>query len=123
MLWVEPEEVVDIEAWKAALVALNRRRDWLQERAPWLMVLAGPLTEGPQNLVNLCARHAPDFSSISISLLVRKEPLPKIRWLHLSDFHFTAESWERRRSAKALLEFLEGRKLPAIEILESRAAG
>jgi len=117
VLWIEAEPF-DLEAWKETLVFFNRRREWLRARAPWLLVLAGPLVEGPTSLNELCARHAPDFYTVSTAHFLGQEPLllespssRPIRWLHLSDFHFAArEGWDRRRTLKALLEYLTSRK-------------
>lgn len=118
--WIEAASF-DVPRWKETLASFNQRREWMQVNTPWLIVLAGPLQAGPENLNNLAGRHAPDFFSISTTLLIDEEPRflepspsRPIRWLHLSDFHFTAfEGWDRRRTLKALL----------VSLAEKKAAG
>lgn len=113
VLWIEVEPV-DVDAWLRLLVAFNRRREWLRDRAPWLMILAVPPATEELNLRNLCASHAPDFWSISGVAFIDSEPQlvgpPPVRpitWLHLSDFHFASrEGWDRRPTLKALLKYL-----------------
>ncbi|MCP4655217.1 MAG: NACHT domain-containing protein [bacterium] len=113
VIWIQQAEF-EPEPWRRALHALNWRREFYHEEAPWMWVLAGP-----DPLVELCSRHAPDLMS-GVSVWRRIDELPAlapagsgaerpIRWLHLSDFHFRGfERWDRHATLRALLRHAAG---------------
>ena len=105
ILWIEASPW-DRAAWSAAVSALNTDRAWLRKHVPGLVVLAGPGEALP------LALERPDLGTMMGTVVrVREDPVStaagELRWLHLSDLHFSATSrWDRRNVLTALLEHL-----------------
>lgn len=107
ILWVEAD-ALDLDAWSAALAAMNSHREWLRHEFPGLVVLAGPSELLPLSL------ERPDLGTMMGTVVrVTHDPRPAssgvVRWLHLSDLHFTAtQRWDRRNVSQSLLRYLAG---------------
>jgi predicted MPP superfamily phosphohydrolase len=108
VVWLE-QAPFDEADWRSALSALNQDRSWLRSRCPALFVLVGP-----PGLFDLAEVNAPDlWSVVSPKRTLKEAPAwttagGRLRWLHLSDLHFTeTERWDRRATLQALLRKME----------------
>lgn len=111
IVWVEAQHFTPA-LWTTALAAMNGARDRLRDRIGGLLVLAGP----PELLTLIHERV--DLVSV-LSAVVRVEHAPTatapldLRWLHLSDLHFTADQkWERRTTLTSLIDHVRDTLVP-----------
>ncbi len=94
--------------WREFLPRLNFQRDAIGRQQPVFLAIVGP-----PELEELFAERAKDLYSIAFHTNL-EDPLPdppvreKLRWLHLSDFHFQArDDWRQRLPLRALTNKLQ----------------
>lgn len=101
-VWIEGD---GFEAWAAAFGVLNRAREFLAERGPVFVVLAGP-----PELAGWLARNAPDLTSVAGPVVLMRDapvvaPPRVIRWMQISGLRMGAPAYQTN-NGRAFLEAL-----------------
>ncbi|MCK5800037.1 MAG: hypothetical protein KAI47_22760, partial [Deltaproteobacteria bacterium] len=92
LIWISQSGFEDVR-WREALALLNQHRESLRLDLDAMLIVAGP-----PSVTHLFGDNAPDFYAnregdrhLSEAPLEVASSVQSLRWLHLSDFHFSAD--------------------------------